>query len=134
METLGDSDHQAIKLCLTVENTVYSNDILVPNFRLANFDQFKIDLSNVELIQLGRNVSADDLWNSFKRNFFQIAASCIPTEAKRSMALCRPQWFNSDVRDFISDRNRAYKNLYETAKRLKLSKLFSIAKTSKIGN
>ena len=72
IETLGDSDQKAIKFCHTVKNTVYSNEILVPNFRLANSDQFKIGLSNVKLIQLGRNVRATDLWNSFKRNFFKL--------------------------------------------------------------
>ena len=108
-EPLGHSDHNMIEFYINVNTKRTSNENLVPNFKLANFENFNTFLSRTNWVEKFCNLNANDAWNKFKEIFWTYDNICIPRRVKRKPNP-QPKWYNSEIGQLIKSRNIAYKS------------------------
>ncbi|KAL7630702.1 UNVERIFIED_CONTAM: hypothetical protein RMT77_019088 [Armadillidium vulgare] len=108
IEPIGKSDHNMLKFIINVENKICNNHLKVPDFKNANFNDFKDSLSSYDWdeILLG-NVNI--MWNTFLQIFNEKGKVFVPYKMKRAFTNSKPRWWNNEIRDSLGNRNRAYK-------------------------
>lgn len=112
-EPIGNSDHNTVKFTINIENKIYNNCMKIPDFKKANFKGFKDSLSNCDwdaILTGNTNI----MWESFQQIFKEKEKVFVPYKMKGTLPNSKPRWWNNEIRNSLTNRNRAYK-LWKTS-------------------
>jgi hypothetical protein len=111
-ESLGNSDHNIVRLRVNMESDVPSNNMRVPNFYRADFKLFQEKISNInwDILDEVNEVTVNEEWEFFKNKIKEIEQETVPFKIRRNpMGIAKPKWFNNNIKKLIHNRTKAYK-------------------------
>ena len=110
-EKLGTSDHHIIRFSINTTYETQENFIEVPDYRKANFDNFRKEMKRVNWYKLMDEPSAENALANFKDIFQKLEKENIPRKKKRQDFIQKPLWMEKKLEIAITKKRKAYKRL-----------------------
>ena len=104
-EHLGSSDHNIIRFNVNISNTPKHNEMLTPNFKIANYDGLKSELKSLNI----SGSTPEELWEDYKTKFLNIQDKYIPLHNKVTITNPKPAWYTPEISKAIRERNILFK-------------------------
>ena len=103
-EHFGDSDHNIIRFDIITSSKIKENNVFIPNFNRANFEEIRNKLREVNWSDILLNLDTDDKWKLLKKNLLEIIDKFVPKKKIRSNCRPQPKWFNREISSKIGEK------------------------------
>ena len=107
-EHLGSCDHRLLRTSINAATKITENKSLVPNFRRADFVNFRSEMS---CYQLPEGLDVENAWAHFKNNLINQQTKFVPYSERRTNDNSNPPWINIEIKRKIRIRNKLHKQL-----------------------
>ena len=105
-EKLGD--HKMIEYEIKIQKTHKEQQRKTYNFKLAQFEAFKEELSQTDFLEIFGKANAHECFMAFKNIILEGCQRYIPLKHR---SVTNPSWFNNRVKAAISNRENKYQEL-----------------------
>ena len=115
-DCLGNSDHKVITFQLEIKAVRSDNLMRVPNFRRANFEDFRKYLEEIDWTSTSGNgdnphhEGVEELYNNFTIKLHTGQKRFIPSKKFRS-GKNEPNWMNNRIKFLLGRKNGMYKKI-----------------------
>ena len=110
-ESLGESDHNIIRFTVNVHYTLEENITMVPNLSRGDYAYLRTILNSVDWVSILGGNDAHGMWNIFKGILAEAQSYAIPMKQLRISKKSKPGWLSKDIRNLITEKKIAFKQL-----------------------
>ena len=111
----SNSDHKIVNfdINLSIYDEIVSDEVVYV-YRKANYERLRTILSETDWSLLSSETSINESWLKFTNILNNAIDSCIPTSKRRSQNNSKPKWWNHQIKERLSQKNRAHRKYKQT--------------------
>ena len=111
----SSSDHRIVTFDIRItEDKVNESSEKIPDFRRADFNKLRSLLANVNWNEILTSHNIEESWKRFTDIFNSTVKSCVPFKNRRSLKNDKPKWWNSQIKNSLLAKKRAYVKYSQT--------------------
>ena len=119
-EHFGASDHNIVCAKTLLRVRVQDRRVRLLDFRKANLEGLRRELSDVDWETVTTGQSASEKWETFMDQMCRVQSKYIPMRCK-TRSRKRPGWLGREIRNAIKEKQRAFIRFIITGLELDLS-------------
>lgn len=105
----SSSDHRVITFSVPINKSkVKESKERVPDYQRANFRKLRNILMHTDWSELSSNNSINEAWKIFTYNLTKAVDASVPLRNRRSIANSKPKWWNTEIKNSLLAKKRAY--------------------------